>query len=207
MVPVQMRLLIASKNNGKIREVRRILAIPGLELLDYNDFADWCEPEESGETLEENAIIKAVTILSEFGIPTIADDSGLMVDYLHGRPGILSSRYAGPEGNAERNMDRLLSEMSGVPSSKRSARFQCTIALALPGRDVKITTGECEGTILCARKGSEGFGYDPIFKPAGYDCSMAELSVEAKNVISHRGKALRKMRAIIAELTSSGYDN
>lgn len=202
-----MRLLIASKNEGKIREVRRVLQMPGLELFDYRDFSDWCEPDETGETLEENAIIKAVTILSEYEIPTIADDSGLMVDYLHGRPGILSSRYAGLDGNAERNMDLLLSEMKGVPSSKRSARFQCTIAMAIPDHDVRITTGECEGTILCAKEGAGGFGYDPIFMPAGYDCSMAELSVEAKNVISHRGKALRKMREIIADMINSGYDN
>lgn len=202
-----MRLLIASKNEGKIREVRHVLQVPGLELLDYKDCDDWQEPVESGETLEENAIIKAITILSEYGIPAIADDSGLVVDFLSGRPGILSSRYAGPECNSERNMDLLLSEMSGVPSSKRAARFQCIIALAMPDRDVEITRGECEGTILCARKGSGGFGYDPIFKPAGYDCSMAELSVEAKNVISHRGKALRRMRAVLEQLANSGYNN
>ncbi|MBN2168097.1 MAG: RdgB/HAM1 family non-canonical purine NTP pyrophosphatase [Actinobacteria bacterium] len=201
-----MRLLIASKNNGKIVEIKKCLELPELMLLDYKDFGDWPEPAEIGETLEENAIIKAVTIHSQFGLPTLADDSGLLVDYLNGRPGIKSSRYAGPEGDAERNMDLLLSEMKGVPSSRRSARFCCTMALALPSREVKTTTGECEGTIICKKRGNGGFGYDPIFKPAGYDCSMAELSVEAKNVISHRGKALRAMKKVIEKLISRDSD-
>ncbi|MBN1289005.1 MAG: RdgB/HAM1 family non-canonical purine NTP pyrophosphatase [Actinobacteria bacterium] len=188
---------------GKIIEIKKCLEVPELMLLDYKDFGDWPEPAEIGETLEENAIIKAVTIHSQFGLPTLADDSGLMVDYLNGRPGIKSSRYAGPDGDAERNMELLLSEMKGVPSARRSARFSCKVVLVLPTREQRITSGECEGTILCRKSGSGGFGYDPIFRPAGYDCSMAELSVEAKNIISHRGKALRAMKKVIEDLIKS----
>lgn len=197
-----MKVVIASKNRGKIHEIKKCLDMPGLVLMDYLDFGDWPEPAEIGETLEENAIIKAVTIFSQFGVTALADDSGLMVDYLNGRPGIRSARYAGPDGNADRNMEFLLSEMKGAPSKKRSARFCCKMALALPTREVKVTSGECEGTILCKKQGLGGFGYDPIFKPAGYDCSMAEMSTEAKNVISHRGKALREMKAVLQEIIS-----
>jgi XTP/dITP diphosphohydrolase len=193
-------LLLATRNQGKIREMRSLLDLPGLTLLTFEDFPWWPEPEETGETLEENAILKACELRDRFGLPALADDSGLLVDALDGRPGVHSSRYAGPDGNAELNMDRLLSELDGVPSPERSARFSCVIAIALPGGELQVTRAECEGSILNAREGSGGFGYDPVFRPRGFDCSMAELSLEEKNAISHRGKALRAARILLESM-------
>jgi XTP/dITP diphosphohydrolase len=193
-----MDVVIASKNPGKIREIREALDLAGLNLLTFEDLGDWEEPEETGSTFQENAIIKATALGDMFGRAAMADDSGLEVDHLGGRPGIHSSRYAGPQGDADRNIARLLGELEGVPRDRRTARFVCVIALALPGGEVKLARGECEGTILEERRGEGGFGYDPVFQPVGFDRSMAELSLEEKNAISHRGKALRAMRQQIA---------
>lgn len=193
-----VRLVIATRNAGKIREMREALAdVPGLELLTYDEVGGWPEVEETGGTLEENAALKARSLAARFGMPALADDSGLLVDALGGGPGVRSSRYAGPEGDSERNMDRLLAELRGVPEERRTARFACVMALALPGGATRVTRGECEGRILTGRRGSGGFGYDPVFQPLGYDRSMAELSLEEKNAISHRGKAMRAMREVI----------
>jgi XTP/dITP diphosphohydrolase len=189
-----MDVVIASKNPGKIREIRDALDVPGLNLLTFEDLGDWEEPEETGSTFQENAIIKATTLRDLFDRAALADDSGLDVDHLDGRPGIHSSRYAGPEGDADRNIARLLGELRGVPRDRRTARFVCVIGLALPGGEVKLARGECEGVILEGRRGEGGFGYDPVFQPVGFDRSMAELSLDEKNAISHRGKALRAMR-------------
>jgi XTP/dITP diphosphohydrolase len=192
-----MELLIASKNEGKVREITQVLDLPGLVLLTARELGDWTEPQETGSTLEENAIIKAASLLSNFNIPSLADDSGLEVDYLGGEPGVHSSRYAGPEGDAARNIERLLKELEGVAPVQRSARFRCVIAFAMPG-DVRLTRGACEGTILNERRGSGGFGYDPVFLPSGFDSTMAELTLKEKNGISHRGHALREMREVLA---------
>ncbi len=189
-----MEIVIASRNPGKIREIREALDVPGVELLTYEDLGDWPEPEETGSTFEENAVIKATALSERFSRAALADDSGLMVDHLDGRPGVHSSRYAGPEGNAERNIDRLLQEMKGVPPERRGARFICVMALVSPDGQTIITSGTCEGTILSGRRGTGGFGYDPVFEPAGFNRSMAQLSLEKKNSISHRGKALASMR-------------
>lgn len=189
-----MRLVLASRNRGKIREIQNALDMPALELLTFEDLGDWPEPDESGSTFEENAAIKALDLLERFGDAALADDSGLIVDSLNGMPGVHSSRYAGPEGDAERNMSRLLEEMALVPEPDRSARFVCVMVLALPSGEKIVTRGECEGHILTERRGSGGFGYDPVFRPEGYERSMAELSVEEKNSISHRGRALEAMR-------------
>jgi non-canonical purine NTP pyrophosphatase (RdgB/HAM1 family) len=189
-----MELIIATRNKGKIREIDEALSMPGLRLLTFEEFDDFPEPEETGSTLEENALIKARAVSERFGKPALADDSGLLVDRLGGRPGVCSSRYAGPEGDPERNMDRLLSELEGVPAAERTARFSCIIALVIPGGEERLTHGECKGRILEERRGAGGFGYDPVFLPDGFDRSMAELTLEEKNAISHRGKALRTMR-------------
>ncbi|MBU4193739.1 MAG: XTP/dITP diphosphatase [Actinobacteria bacterium] len=195
-----MELVLATKNPGKIREMRKMLDLPGLTVLTHRDFDEWPELEETGETLEENAVIKAETVRDHFGLIALADDSGLLVDALDGRPGVHSSRYAGPQGDAELNMDRLLAELDGVPSPERSARFSCVIAIALPAGELQVTRAECEGSILTVREGSRGFGYDPVFCPKGFDCSMAELSLEEKNSISHRGKALRAARILLESM-------
>ncbi len=192
-----MSLILATRNPGKIREMRKMLDLPGLTVLTFEDFPEWPETEETGETLEENAILKAEGVRDRFGLAALADDSGLLVDALDGRPGVHSSRYAGPQGDAELNMDHLLAELHGVPAPERSARFSCVMAIALPGGELQVTRAECEGSILTRREGSGGFGYDPIFCPSGFDCSMAELSLEEKNVISHRGKALRAARILL----------
>lgn len=195
-----MDLTIATKNPGKIREIRDLLDIRGLVLHTFEDYPDWPDLLETGRTLDENAVQKAEALRDRFKRPALADDSGLLVAYLDGRPGVRSSRYAGPEEDPERNMDLLLRELDGVPPERRGARFSCVMAMALPGGEVHMTRGYCEGIILPERKGSGGFGYDPVFLPAGFDRSMAELSLEEKNAISHRGEALRQMRAVLEEI-------
>jgi len=171
--------------------------VPGLELLTFDDLGQWPEVEETGETLKENATMKARALCERFGVAALADDSGLMVDAIGGEPGVHSSRYAGPEGDPERNMDRLLAELDGVPEERRTARFVCVMALAPPGGETRLTRGTCEGLILAGRRGKGGFGYDPVFLPAGFERSMAQLSLQEKNAISHRGKALRAMKKVI----------
>lgn len=189
-----MNIVIASRNPGKIREIRHALTMPGVKLLSADELPGWPEPEETGSTFEENAVIKASELCRRFDEAALADDSGLVVDALGGEPGVLSSRYAGPEGDAERNIERLLREMETVPEGKRTARFICVIALVFPSGETLITDGVCEGEILTSRSGSGGFGYDPVFAPAGFTHSMAELTIEEKNRISHRGRALEAMR-------------
>lgn len=193
-----MELLIASRNPGKISEIRDVLDIPGLQILTREELGDWPEPEETGADLEANAVIKATALRDLFDRAALADDSGLEVDALGGRPGVRSSRYAGPEGDADRNMARLLSELEGVADEDRTARFACVMALVLPSGSIETTRGVCEGRILTERRGSGGFGYDPVFLPEGFDMTMAELSIEEKNRISHRGKALRAMRDLLS---------
>ncbi|MBU1672633.1 MAG: XTP/dITP diphosphatase [Actinobacteria bacterium] len=192
-----MELVLATRNKGKIREIRDALHVPGLLIRTYEDFGEWPEVEETGETLEENALLKANMLCGGLGMPALADDSGLMVDALDGRPGARSSRYAGPEGDPERNMDRLLEELEGVPPELRTARFVCVLALVTPEGESFLTRGECEGRILERRRGGGGFGYDPVFLPEGFERSMAELDVEEKNSISHRGRAMAAMRELM----------
>jgi XTP/dITP diphosphohydrolase len=198
-----MDLIIATRNAGKIREIRGALDLPGLILHTSEEFSEWPRVDEVGQTMEENAVIKAEALRDHFNMHAIADDSGLEVNFLEGRPGALSSRYAGPEEDPDRNIDLLLMELEAVPENWRSARFVCIIALALADNGIRITKGECLGTILPERRGANGFGYDPVFRPAGYSRSMAELSLEEKNAISHRGKALREMKAVLQELISA----
>ena len=197
-----MEIVIATRNKGKIREIREALNAEGIVFRTFEELEDWPETEETGDTLEENALIKAFVLRNKYNLPAFADDSGLMVDKLDGRPGVCSSRYADPEGDPDRNMDRLLEELRGVPDSERTARFMSVVALAIPGGGVHVTNGECDGVILEERKGKGGFGYDPIFQPSGYDRSMAELSLAEKNAISHRGKALRAMKEILDQMAS-----
>lgn len=197
-------VIIATRNPGKIREIREAMEVPGVRLMAFDELDAFPEPEETGSTLEENALIKARALRDRFGMPALADDSGLMVDRLDGRPGVRSSRYAGPDGDSELNMELLLSELQGVPDSERSARFRCVMALCLPNGEEHVVRGECEGTILNGRRGTGGFGYDPVFLPRGFDRSMAELTVREKNSISHRGKAVREMKRVIRDALGRG---
>ncbi|MDD5747654.1 MAG: RdgB/HAM1 family non-canonical purine NTP pyrophosphatase [Actinomycetota bacterium] len=195
-----MDIAIASRNRRKVEEIRKALIIPGLSIHTFEEFEGWSPPVESGETFEENATLKALSLFDHTGIPSLSDDSGLMVDSLGGRPGVYSSRYAGVEGDAERNIELLLSELEVIPFEKRRARFVCVIALVLSPDCIHLATGICEGHILTERKGSGGFGYDPVFQPEGYSRSMAELTLDEKNAISHRGRALSEMRKVIEKM-------
>jgi XTP/dITP diphosphohydrolase len=187
-----VKIVLSTKNEGKIREIKNIFNIPGIELLTYRDFEDWPSISEDGKSFEENAIKKAQVVKEKFNLPVIADDSGLEVDYLKGKPGVLSSRYSG--GGDEENIRKVLKELEGVPLEGRKARFRC-VAVFLSVDDVILTAeGVCEGHIAFSPRGEKGFGYDPIFIPLGYDKTMAELSLSEKNKISHRGKAFRRLK-------------
>jgi len=187
-----MKLLIATGNAHKLREIRQIFKLPGLDILGMDSFSDAPEVVEDGETFEANAVKKAITLCRETGLWTLADDSGLEVDALDGAPGVYSARYAGEHGDYLANNNKLLDELAGV--GDRTARFQCAIALASPGGDVRVVEGSCEGRIGYEPRGSDGFGYDPLFIPDGYDVTFSEMSVENKNAISHRGRALARAR-------------
>ncbi len=189
-----MKLILASKNAHKAEEMQAIMG-EGTEIvtLDKTPAAN-IEVIEDGTTFEENAIKKATEIMLATGLPTIADDSGLCVDALCGRPGIYTARFAGENATDDENISKLVSELEGVEDELRTAKFVCVIALAVPGGAVKTYRGECEGRILTAKQGENGFGYDPVFYVPQYKKSMAELSAEVKNSISHRFKALKKLK-------------
>ena len=186
------KLLIATRNAGKLREYAQLLADLEIELLSPIDIGmDSVQVEETGDTFEENARLKALTYAQASGLPTLADDSGLEVDALDGRPGVHSARYAGPDATDEDRRRKLLAEMRDVPPGQRSARFRCTVALALPDGRVWTADGVCEGEIAFEPRGEGGFGYDPLFIVSGDGRTMAEMAPDEKNLISHRGRALR----------------
>ncbi len=191
------KLALATGNRGKMREMREVLAGLDLSIITKEDFREWPELEEAGRTFEENALAKALELARWSGIPALADDSGLEVEALRGAPGVDSALYAGTHGDDLANIDRLLRELEGVPPPQRGARFVCVLALASPAGDTLLVRETCEGAVAEAPRGEKGFGYDPVFVPAGMDRTMAELSLEEKNAISHRGKALRRLRAIL----------
>ena len=189
-----MKLILSSKNAHKAKEMREILG-DGVELvtLDKTIAAD-IDVVEDGKTFEENAIKKAKEIMKLTGLATIADDSGLCVDALDGRPGIHTARFAGENATDDENISKLIAELDGVETERRTAKFVCVIALAVPGEEVKTYRGECEGRILTQKQGENGFGYDPVFYVPQYEVSMAELPAEVKNSISHRFRALNKLK-------------
>ncbi len=192
------RIAIASRNAHKLREIRAICADWPVEwvTVETND-GPWPEVEEPHETYLENALAKARSVAVALGVPAMADDSGIEVDALGGAPGPRSARYAGEEATDERNLQALIRAVSGVPSSGRTARYRCVAAIAWPdGREV-WAEGMCEGTLAAKPRGSGGFGYDPLFVPAGWDQTMAELWQEEKDRISHRGRAFRALGALL----------
>lgn len=189
-----MKFVLASKNRHKAEEIRKILG-DGIELVTQDEAgAGDIEIIEDGETFEDNAIKKAVTVMNATGRAAIADDSGLCVDALGGRPGVRTARFAGENATDEENIQKLLKELDGVLPPNRGARFVCVIAVAAPGEEVRTYRGECEGSILFEKRGENGFGYDPIFYVEKYDSSMAELPPQIKNAISHRFNALKRLR-------------
>ena len=184
------KILVASHNAGKIAEIKTLLAPLGIEVVSAAELR-LGDVEETGTTFEENAKLKAETLSLQCGIPCLADDSGLCVDALDGRPGVYSARYA-PDRDFKKGMQMLLKEMQDSGSDNRKAHFSCCLALACPNQKTKIFEGRVDGTIAEKPKGKSGFGYDPIFVPEGFEQTFAELGEDVKNKISHRGRALEK---------------
>lgn len=206
-----MKLLLASNNAKKLKELQRILDQAGLdsvELLALSQVETYEEPIEDGRTFTDNALIKARAGVAHTGLATIADDSGIAVEELNGMPGVLSARWSGAHGNDQANNDLLLAQMEHVPDRRRGAAFVSVCALVLPDGQEFVQEGRWEGELLRGPKGENGFGYDPLFVPAeetligGQGRSSAELSAEEKDALSHRGKALRALVEKIAELAS-----
>ena len=187
-----MKLLVATRNAHKLEEIRALL--PGVELVGMAAWPQVPDPEETGQTFEANAAIKAAAWCAAIGLPALADDSGLEVEALGGAPGIYSARYAGVHGDTAANNARLLRDLAGVPPEKRGARFVCALALALPGEPVRTLRGECAGRILLEPRGVHGFGYDPLFAPEGFDASFGELPEAVKARLSHRARAFALAR-------------
>jgi XTP/dITP diphosphohydrolase len=187
-------IFIASRNTGKITEIREFLDRLGsnIKLKSLLDTPEIPDIEETGSSFEENAFIKAKSVYETVNIPVIADDSGLEVDFLGGKPGVLSARYSGENASDTENCDKLLNELSRVKPSERKARFKCVIIFYGESK-TEICEGTCEGLIGMKPSGTGGFGYDPLFIPTGYTKTFAELPIEVKNEISHRGKALKKL--------------
>ncbi|MRH42939.1 XTP/dITP diphosphatase [Aquibacillus halophilus] len=187
------RLLIATKNEGKIKDFRQLFSKYGIEILSLLDLDFNQDIEETGTTFEENAAIKAETIAKQFQIPVLADDSGLEIDALDGRPGIYSARYAGEKKDDQANLHKVLKELKGIPNKDRTARFVCVLALARPNIQTIFKKGTCEGIIGGSPVGENGFGYDPIFYPLGHSATMAQMTHKEKNEISHRSNAIKQL--------------
>ena len=191
---MSQRIVLATGNPGKVREMGEILAPFGLEIVPQSRF-QVPEAEETGLTFVENALIKARNAAAHTGLPAIADDSGLEVDALKGAPGIYSSRYAGANASDRDNLEKLLADLGDLPEAQRTARFQCLMVYMRHAEDPTplICQGTWEGRILFEPRGENGFGYDPVFYVPSHDCSSAQLSKEVKNRLSHRGQALRQL--------------
>lgn len=188
------KVIFATGNEGKMKEIREILGDLDIQLLSLKDAGITADIEENGNSFEENAVIKATAIRDLTGEIVLADDSGLEIDYLNKEPGIYSARYMGEDTSYHIKNANLIERLDGVPYEKRTARFVCAIAAAFPDGTVRTVRAAMEGRIGYEEKGENGFGYDPIFYLPEYGCSSAELSMEEKNKISHRGKALRAIR-------------
>lgn len=194
-----MKIIIATHNKHKLQEMGRILSPMGYEVVTDLDLGiELSDVEENGETFLDNARIKAEAGCKESGLPCIADDSGLCVDALNGAPGVYSARYSGVHGDDDGNNRKLLSELSGVPTEKRTAHFACAICVSFPDGSEVTATGKCEGYIGYEKKGTNGFGYDPLFMVG--DRSLAQMTAEEKDAISHRGNALKELQKILPAL-------
>jgi XTP/dITP diphosphohydrolase len=192
-------VVVSSSNRGKLAEIRSALDFPGWRFSAAGELDDeWPSPEETGETFEANARIKAIAARERFGFAALADDSGLEVDALGGEPGVYSSRYAGPCADDAENNSRLLLALQDVPEADRTARFRCTMVFIADDGVETVAQGTCEGRIGFEGRGEHGFGYDPLFRPdATPGRTMAEPTLAEKNAISHRGAALRELRALL----------
>lgn len=201
---VTLRVVFATGNAHKVGEVQAILAAAGadIEVVSLAAWPDAPEPVEDGATFAENALIKARVISAHTGMPTIADDSGICVDALNGMPGIYSARWAGVHGDDAANLRLLLAQMRDVPVERRTAHFLCAAAFVTPDGRERVVEGTIEGVVVDTPAGDGGFGYDPIFRPHGFNVTTAELSAADKHAISHRGAAFRALAPLVAEILS-----
>ncbi|NLY53319.1 MAG: XTP/dITP diphosphatase [Firmicutes bacterium] len=193
------QIIIASRNQGKIEEFKELLTPLGITVLSLLDLADPPDIVEAGETFYENAKLKAEAVCAATGLPTLADDSGLVVHYLGGAPGVHSARFAYPEEGDAANNAKLLAVLQGVPAYKRQAHFVSVLAWARPQQATRFTTGRCFGRILDAPRGEHGFGYDPLFYIPELQQTMAEIDIRVKNQVSHRAKAMQHMLVLLRE--------
>jgi XTP/dITP diphosphohydrolase len=201
---VSTRLLLATRNAGKLAELRRLLesAVPGVEVVGLRDVDDYPEAPETGATFEENALLKARAVAAATGLVALADDSGLTVDALNGMPGVLSARWSGRHGDDAANLELVLDQVRDVPDERRGAAFVCAAAAATPKGRGLVADGVVVGTLTRAPRGSNGFGYDPIFVPLGDSRTTAEMSAVDKDAISHRGQAFRALARRLPELSA-----
>jgi len=196
------RLLLATRNAGKLAELRRLLesAVPGVEVVGLRDVDDYPEAPETGATFAENALMKAREAVRYTGLPAVADDSGLTVDALNGMPGVLSARWSGRHGNDDANTALLLGQVADVPDERRGAAFVCAAALVLPDGTERVLERQWRGSLAREKRGTNGFGYDPVFVPEGLEVTSAELTPEEKDARSHRGQAFAALVPVLAEV-------
>lgn len=199
MPSVPQKILIATKNQGKVKEISDLVGDLPIEFVSLTEFPNALDVLEDGETFEDNALKKARTLAEATGLTTLADDSGLCVDSLGGRPGVLSARYAGESASDEEKCARILEEMREVPDSERTARFVCVLALVDPRGGQNIFRGVCDGQIIRELRGTRGFGYDPIFLYEEQGLTFAEMDMQSKNRVSHRGRALREFAEFLRQ--------
>ncbi len=198
-----MKIVFASKNEGKVKEIKAMLAETGIELVSLNSYTNVPEIIEDGVSFQENALKKA-RIISEFtGEDVLADDSGLTVDILNGEPGIYSSRYAGPDASDEENNAKLLAELKNVPAGKRAASFNCVLVLYQKDGKISFFEGKWQGQIIDEKRGANGFGYDPVFWVPELKMTAAELPADVKNKVSHRGQAFAKLKKELLNIANN----
>ncbi|WP_440620666.1 XTP/dITP diphosphatase [Bacillus subtilis] len=194
---IMKEAIIATHNPGKVKEFKEILEPRGYDVKSLAEIGFTEEIEETGHTFEENAILKAEAVAKAVNKMVIADDSGLSIDNLGGRPGVYSARYAGEQKDDQANIEKVLSELKGIEKEQRTARFRCALAVSIPGEETKTVEGHVEGYIAEEPRGEYGFGYDPIFIVKDKDKTMAELTSDEKNKISHRADALKKLSKLL----------
>jgi XTP/dITP diphosphohydrolase len=202
MTGTAAKLVLATRNPAKLAELSRILAdgrVP-VDLVTLDDFPDLPEVAETGRTFAENALLKARAVAAFTGLPAVADDSGICIDALNGMPGVLSARWSGAHGDDEANLRLVLAQLADVPPGQRGAHFACAAALVLPSGSEHVAEGVLDGSVIDAPRGTNGFGYDPIFVPESSGLTTAEMAAADKDKISHRGRALRALAPVIAAL-------
>jgi XTP/dITP diphosphohydrolase len=202
MTLLSTRLLLATRNAGKLAELQRLLetAVPGVQVVGLRDVEEYPEAPETGATFEDNALLKAREAARYTGLPAVADDSGIAVDALNGMPGVLSARWSGRHGDDDANTALLLGQIADVPDGRRGAAFVCAAALVTPDGTERVLERQWRGTVIREKRGTNGFGYDPVFVPEGLDVTSAELAPEEKDARSHRGQAFAALVPVLAEV-------